>query len=320
MFRVATVWIRLAVITAVLALAGVGGGWQAAGASTDNSSGDNGKVRIVYRFAEIKLENQGVARSLQKSAVLEQIAGWVNRRITLPHEMNVIVTDKVPPGVTDAVTQPDGRTIYVPPSFLSDVAGASNEIVTTVSRPSVYPADKFNANDLAALTTQFIIGHEFGHALQRQLFLANLAHEEDAADGFASFYSINARQPATELAAALVFDAIARKEGTLTFEGLSSDHPITQQRVFNFLCYLDGSDPKVYDGPLVGSGYLPKSRSPLCPQEWAGLNDGWWTQLKPYLTEAFRRQGTRNQQAARSEVLVQRKLLAEQLDRIRTGH
>ncbi|MGR7000169.1 hypothetical protein ACU686_22350 [Yinghuangia aomiensis] len=32
------------------------------------------------------------------------------------------------------------------------------------------------------LATEFIFGHEMGHALQRQLLLANLGLEEDAAD------------------------------------------------------------------------------------------------------------------------------------------
>ncbi|MFF1342944.1 DUF4344 domain-containing metallopeptidase [Streptomyces sp. NPDC058290] len=138
-----------------------------------------------------------------------------------------------------------------------------------------------------------------GHALQRQLALPNLGLEEDAADGFASFNTVNEIGPDPSLAAAMVFDEVARKEGKLTLEGFASDHPVTQQRVFNFLCNLDGSDPKKFDGPLVGAGCLPRTRAPLCPQSWAALDYGWWTQLKPHFSQKFKGQGDKSQEAAR---------------------
>lgn len=103
---------------------------------------------------------------------------------------------------------------------------------------------------------------------------ASEGREEDAADGFASFYTVNEVGPGPSLAAAIAFDQLAREEGKLTLEGLSSDHPVTQQRVFNFLCYLEGSDPKKFYGPLVGAGYRPKTRAPLCPQAGAMLDHG----------------------------------------------
>ncbi|UUU44190.1 DUF4344 domain-containing metallopeptidase [Streptomyces sp. NBC_00162] len=199
---------------------------------------------------------------IRNSRVLERTADWVNRTLTLPHDMVVKVTAAVPPGVTDAVTQPDGRTIFVPPPFLTEIEKALADVVKTVERPAPFPASEYNTNDLTVLSTEFIFGHEMGHALQRQLLLANLGLEEDAADGFASFYTVNEVGPGPSLAAAILFDEIARKEGTPTLEGMSSDHPVTQQRAFNFLCYLEGSDPKKYQQSLVDSGYLPKTRAP----------------------------------------------------------
>lgn len=54
------------------------------------------------------------------------------------------VTGKVPPGVMDAVTQPDGRTIYVPPAFLTRIEGVLGRVVKTVKRPAILPADRYN--------------------------------------------------------------------------------------------------------------------------------------------------------------------------------
>ncbi|MFE5539896.1 DUF4344 domain-containing metallopeptidase [Streptomyces sp. NPDC056492] len=283
----------------------------------DDEDEAKGKVTVVYEDAAIAPKNRRVVEVVRKSRVLEQAADWVNASLALPHDLAVKVTDKVPPGVEDAVTQPDGRTIYVPPEFLTKVEGVATDVAKTVERPAVFPQDQYNADDLTALSTQFIFGHELGHALQRQLMLANLGLEEDAADGFASFYTVNEVGPAPSLAAALVFDELARKEGKTTLEGLSSDHPVTQARVFNFLCYLEGSDPKKYEGPLVGAGYLPKTRAPLCPQAWAMLDQGWWTQLQPHFAAAFKEEGDKKQEDARAHLIAETKAFAEKLDELR---
>ncbi|MFI1608322.1 DUF4344 domain-containing metallopeptidase [Streptomyces platensis] len=302
-----------ALLLAGLAVASCGGGADDGG--KDDASG---KVTVVYQDNAIKPKDRHAVAVVRKSRVLEQVADWVNASLALPHDLVVKVTGRVPPGVTDAVTQPDGRTIFVPPPFLTQIEGVLGTVVKTVKRPALFPADTFNTDDLTALSTQFIFGHEMGHALQRQLLLANLGLEEDAADGFASFYTVNEVGPGPSLATALLFDELAREEGRLTLEGLSSDHPVTQQRVFNFLCYLEGSDPKRFYGPLVGTGYLPKTRAPLCPQAWAMLDHGWWTQLKPHFSGAFKDQGDKAQQHAHDELIAETKALAKKLDKLRS--
>lgn len=312
-------WARWVFVVAVSVIATVGLLTASASATTSAAGDPKGKVKIVYDNDAIAPENQQVVEKLRQSRVLEPLAGWVNKVVALPHDLVVNVTDDVPPGVTDQVTQPDGRTIFIPPSFLNDVEEFNTEVVQTVERPAVFPEDKFNVDDLSALTTQFIFGHEMGHALQRQLLLPNIGQEEDAADGFAQFYAVNELGPEVSLAGAIFFDAFARKEGVLTLEKISSDHAVTQQRVFNFLCHLDGSDPNKYDEALVGAGYLPQSRAPLCPQAWAGLNYGWWTQLEPHFREGFEDQGTKEQKKAQAELIRETKAFAKILDQYRTS-
>ncbi|MFC9883951.1 DUF4344 domain-containing metallopeptidase [Streptomyces libani] len=297
-----------------------GAAGEAGVSKADASRADaTGEVTVVYQDKTIKPKDRQAVAVIRKSRVLEQVADWVNTSVALPHDLVVRVTAKVPPGVTDAVTQPDGRTVFVPPSFLTRIEEVNGHVVKTVKRPALFPAAKYNADDLTALSAQFIFGHEMGHALQRQLLLANLGLEEDAADGFASFYTVNEVGPEPSLAAAILFDELAREEGELTLEGFASDHPVTQQRVFTFLCHLEGSDPKRYEGPLVGAGYLPKSRAPLCPQAWAMLDYGWWTQLKPHFRGSFKDQGDKAQQHAHDRLIAETKALAKKLDTIRSA-
>lgn len=292
---------------------------QGPGAGPRPQAARSGRVTVVYEARTVEPQDREVVALIRNSRVLERSADWVNRALTLPHDLVVKVTADVPPGVTDAVTQPDGRTIFIPPSFLSEVEKALADVVKTVERPAPFPASEYNTDDLTVLSTEFIFGHEMGHALQRQLLLANLGLEEDAADGYASFYTINQVGPGPSLAAAILFDEIARKEGQPTLEGLASDHPVTQQRAFNFLCYLEGSDPKKYQQSLVDSGYLPKTRAPLCPQAWAMLDYGWWTQLQPHFSAAFRAWGDEEQKKAHARLIAETQALAERIDEIRTS-
>ena len=306
---------RAALVAALL----VGGVALAACDGSDEGAAADGKVRIAYNDGATKPENRAVAEVIRKSGVLEQFAAWVNATVALPRDLTVKVTDKVPPGVSDAVTQPYGGTIFIPPAFVAQIHEMNSTIVKDVERPALFPADKFNADDLTVLSTEFIFGHELGHALQRQLQLPNLGLEEDAADGFASFYTLTEVGPDPSMAAALQFDEIAREEGQLTLEGFSSNHPVTQQRVFNFLCMLDGSNPQRYDDPLIGAGYLPETRAPLCPTEWTALNYGWWTQLQPHFTETFADQGNKEQEQAHAEHVAATKEFAKELDQLRTA-
>ncbi|MFD8888921.1 DUF4344 domain-containing metallopeptidase [Streptomyces sp. NPDC059566] len=292
---------------------------QGPGAGPRPQAPRSGRVTVVYEAQTVEPEDRQAVALIRKSRVLERTADWVNRALALPHDMVVKVTAAVPPGVTDAVTQPDGRTIFVPPSFLTAIEQSLADVVKTVERPAPIPASEYNTDDLTVLSTEFIFGHEMGHALQRQLLLANLGLEEDAADGFASFYTVNEVGPGPSLAAAVLFDEIARKEGTPTLEGMSSDHPVTQQRAFNFLCYLEGSDPKKYQKSLVDSGYLPKTRAPLCPQAWAMLDYGWWTQLQPHFSVAFKARGGEEQKKAHARLIAETEALARRIDDIRTS-
>ncbi|ARE72852.1 MULTISPECIES: DUF4344 domain-containing metallopeptidase [unclassified Streptomyces] len=292
---------------------------QGPGAGPRPQAPRSGRVTVVYEAQTVEPEDRQAVALIRKSRVLERTADWVNRALALPHDMVVKVTAAVPPGVTDAVTQPDGRTIFVPPSFLTAIEQSLADVVKTVERPAPIPASEYNTDDLTVLSTEFIFGHEMGHALQRQLLLANLGLEEDAADGFASFYTVNEVGPGPSLAAAVLFDEIARKEGTPTLEGMSSDHPVTQQRAFNFLCYLEGSDPKKYQKSLVDSGYLPKTRAPLCPQAWAMLDYGWWTQLQPHFSVAFKARGDEEQKKAHARLIAETEALARRIDDIRTS-
>jgi hypothetical protein len=88
----------------------------------------------------------------------------------------------------------------------------------------------------------------------------------------------------------------------VTLEELSSDHAVVQQRVYNFLCSVVGSDPQRLESSLVTDGYLPQSRAMFCRKEWTQLNYGWWTILEPHLTDTFKSESTMARRQARDDL------------------
>lgn len=58
--------------------------------------------------------------------------------------------------------------------------------------------------------SQFILGHDLGHALIHQLNLPLTGLKEDSADGFATFFTVNDKDagPNAALGGAVLFDAM----------------------------------------------------------------------------------------------------------------
>ena len=166
---------------------------------------------------------------------------------------------------------------------------------------------------------QFILGHELGHALIHQLNIPLTGLEEDSADGFATFFTVNDKGtgPNAALGAAVLFDAMGSKRPNLTLEDFSSDHPVILQRVYNFLCCAVGSDPQHLQNSLVTDGYIPEARAMLCRKEWTQLNYGWWTLLESHLTDSCKQKASATRQQARKGLEDENKALAGKLRQMR---
>ena len=271
------------------------------------SAKGSGQVTIVYQDDAIKPENRDVIKKIRDSGVFDRMADRLTAAVALPHDLQVVVTDKLPKGVDDPNTELDGRRIFWPAAFSKQTYDVLAEFVPEVIRakgaPRAIAQENFTANVLNVWGNQFILGHELGHAIIHQLNLPLTGLEEDSADGFATFFTVNDKDtgPNAALGAAVLFDAMGSKKPNLTLEDFSSDHEVILQRVYNFLCAGLGSDPKRLSS-LATDGYIPESRAMLCGKEWSQLNFGWWTMLEPHLTPSFKQETEVVRQQARRNV------------------
>jgi Putative metallopeptidase len=261
-------------------------------------------------------ENQG-------RRCLRTHGGPPNQGNGVTHDLQIIVTDKLPKAIDCPTTELDGRTILWPAAFSKathDVLTESlPEVIATKGLPRAISQENFTADVLNVWGNQFILGHELGHAIMHQLSLPLTGLEEDSADGFATFFTINDKEtgPNAALGAAVLFDAMGSKRPNLTLEDFSSDHAVILQRVYNFLCAVVGSDPQRLENSLVTDGYIPDLRAMLCPKEWTQLNYGWWTMLEPHLADSYKQEAEAARQQARKGLEDENKALAAKLRQMR---
>jgi hypothetical protein len=253
------------------------------------------------------------------------MADRLTKAVALPHDLRVVVTDDLPKGIDDPTTEVDGRRIFWPAAFskatLDVLTEFLHEVIASKGAPRAISQENFTADVLNVWGNQFILGHEFGHALIHQLNLPLTGLEEDSADGFATFFTVNDKDtgPKAALGAAVLFDAMGSKRPNLTLEDFSSDHPVILQRVYNFLCCVVGSDPQHLQNSLITDGYLPKALAMLCRKEWTQLNYGWWTVLEPHLTDSCKKETKATRQQARQDLEEENKVLPAKIRQIRAG-
>jgi hypothetical protein len=285
----------------------------------------NGRVTIVYRDDAIMPENRDATKKIRDSGVFERMADRLTKAVALPHDLQVVVTDKLPKGIDCPTTEVDGRTIFWPAAFSKATRDVLTEflpeVIASKGAPRAISKENFTADVLNVWGNQFILGHELGHALIHQLNLPLTGLEEDSADGFATFFTVNDKDtgPNAALGAAVLFDAMGSKRPNLTLEDFSSDHAVILQRVYNFLCSVLGNDPQRLHNPLVADGYVPEGRALLCRKEWTQLNCGWWTLLEPHLTDSSKKEMKAVRQQARKDLEEENKVLPAKIKQIRGG-
>ena len=85
-----------------------------------------GRVTIVYQDDAIMPENRDVIKKIKDSGVFERMAERLTKAVALPHDLQVVVTDKLPKGIDDPTTETDGGKIWWPAAF----SKATRDILT----------------------------------------------------------------------------------------------------------------------------------------------------------------------------------------------
>lgn len=130
---------------------------------------------------------------------------------------------------------------------------------------------------------RFVFLHEIGHALIDAYDLPIAGNEEDAADRLSAF--VNLRELGEDgvravFAAADAF-ALESKMVKPAKRNLADEHLLQEQRFYNSLCMIYGSNPAKYSN-IVSENYLPKERAARCQSEYQRSVESWVKLLEPW--------------------------------------
>lgn len=199
--------------------------------------------------------------SLKSDKVMETLAASLNEGLALPTDVKL--------GFAECGT---------PNAFY-----ASAKKTVVICYEILELANKVLDGDSAAAgqTVVFLFFHELGHAMIDVYQLPVTGREEDAADGVAALLMISGGESEIVVAAAKFFYALGNARTKINF---ADEHSLDQQRFYNSLCWVYGSDPSKYKS-WVPNGVLPAARAERCPDEYKQLDKSWTKLLTPYVKQ-----------------------------------
>lgn len=213
---------------------------------------------------------EAVDRSIRESKTLEKAADKLNRSLILPADITLRSKDCNTP-----------NAFYLSRDRSITICYELMEHFYRVFRGNGDSDARAKERMNRAIT--FIFLHELGHALIDQYDLPITANEEDAADRCSSYICIEelGDQGVQAVIAGAEFFAIQSKLTKKDRKTMADEHLLNEQRFFNALCMIYGSDPNKYRG-IVQNGLLPKARAVRCPNEYSRMAKSWETLLEPW--------------------------------------
>lgn len=238
-----------------------------------SGNGNRKEDRGDFVVDETDVENpnfEAVHREIKRAKVLEKAADKLNRTLILPHDITLRTKDC---GTVNAFYDPRDKSI----TFCYELMAHLFNLFKSDG------ATDQEANEQMGKAVNFIFLHELGHALIDSYELPITANEEDAADRCSSYICIEemGEEGVEWVVAAAEAFYIQSKNRQIGKEGLADEHLLEEQRFFNSLCMIYGSNPNKYS-QFVSRGLLPEARAVRCPSEYSKTAKAWEQLLEPW--------------------------------------
>jgi len=235
----------------------------------ENKKTDQGDF-IVEHLGVKNSRYDEIDRQIKEEKLLEKAADKLNRTLILPKDIYLRTKDC---GEVNAFYDSGDQAVTVCyelmehfyKAFRSD--GLSDE----------------KAYDKMFDAVRFAFLHEIGHALIDVYQLPITGNEEDAADRCSSFINLTelGEDGVNAVLAAADSFAIESKTSGNSARSYADEHLLQEQRFYNSLCMLYGSDTAKY-AYLAEENYLPRERAARCPQEYERTVESWSSLLAPW--------------------------------------
>jgi len=133
--------------------------------------------------------------------------------------------------------------------------------------------------------TLFALLHEMGHVAIDEMKLPVLGREEDEADAFATLRLLRvgsdfSRRVLAESAKNWFLSA-RRDEETAAPPVYYGEHSMNQQRAYQVVCLMVGSDPSKFKS-LADEAQMPPERQETCRKDYGKISRSWDAVLEPH--------------------------------------
>jgi hypothetical protein len=235
------------------------------------TSPEKDKGDFIVEHVEVKNPKyEELDDSITQGNTLEKAAERLNRALSLPNDITLRTKD------CDQI-----NAFYDPADSSVTVCYELMEHFFKVFK-SNGDNDKLASQKMSE-AVQFVFLHEIGHALIDTYKLPITANEEDAADRLSSY--VNLEELGEDgvnavLSAAEEFRIESRGKAP-DAGSLADEHLLQEQRFYNALCMLYGSNMRKYSD-IVDKGFLPEARAVRCPAEYERTVESWVKILAPW--------------------------------------
>lgn len=234
--------------------------------------GSAGAAGIKVQKALLQTEAYAeFAGELAQDDPLRELASGLSANLKLPKSLHLRYAEC---GEANAFYDPASRTISLCFELIEQLAEDFGRRLD----------DDEELADAVAGAYTFIALHEVGHALVDVLELPITGREEDAVDQLSAWLLIGEDDGnAAVLNAAMAF-SIAGEGYELADGDFADSHSLDQQRYFNMVCWVYGSNPE-RQAALAEEAGLPSARAEGCAEEYARIDASWSKLLAPYVRE-----------------------------------
>ncbi len=232
-----------------------------------------GKFRLMLALdrdetgGQLQLKSSPARDLVQQTKLLSAHTDYLSNLFVLQKDIPIIVKRC---GFVNAFWDPQARNITI-----------CDELIETMG--SMY-ADATSEEDFrrsVMFTTSYFMFHEVGHALVDTYDLATFGRQEDVADQIATLLLLGNERDDEVMAGAEAFVRMAAARGEGMHTPFWDEHALDEQRFFNLVCWVYGSNPEKYES-LVRVGALPRPRAARCPGEFADIVKGFEQHLQPH--------------------------------------
>lgn len=237
-----------------------------------NKKTDSGDFTVEH-IAVQNARYTEIDRQVKQEKLLERAADKLNRNLMLPYDIVLRTKDC---GEVNAFYNPADHSVTVCYELMEHFY----KIFKSTGKNDQAAYDKmFDAIRFAFL-------HELGHALIDAYKLPVMGNEEDAADRCSSYICLTElgdEGVRAVMAAADAF-AIESKDNSPNARSMADEHLLQEQRFYNTLCMIYGSDTNKYNY-LLKEEYLPRERAVRCPSEFERTVQSWSSLFEPWRKE-----------------------------------